>query len=418
MKRSCRYRLYPTVEQEVALGQWCGCARVIFNAGLEQRQIAYRDFGVSLDYNDQGATELTEAKQALPWLAEPHSDVLQQALRDLDQAYRNFFEGRSAFPRFKRKGQHDSFRIQNRKTGGITVRRLNRRWGEVHIPKLGPVRFRWTRKPVGEIRHLTVTRDALGWHVSLCCEQATIAPVDHLGAPVGIDRGVAATVALSTGELRSCPTLGPGQSERLRRLARKAGRQETARRHRPSDQRRRSRRHQRTLDALAKLKAREARVRRDFLHKLSTDLAKNHGAVYIEDLRVRNMTRSARGTIEKPGVNVAQKRGLNRAILTQGWGQLEVMLGYKLARRGGTLTKVSAAYTSQTCSRCGVLDRMSRRSQTVFTCTACGHTTNADVNAACNILAAGLAVTARGAFGEVGRGDESRTTLKALADAA
>ncbi len=305
-----------------------------------------------------------------------------------------------------------------RKTGAIRVRRLNRRWGEVRVPKLGPVRFRWTRKPVGEIRHLTISRDALGWHMSLCCEQATIAPVAHLGAPVGIDRGVAATVALSTGELRSCPTLGPGQSERLRRLARKAGRQETARRHRPSDQRRRSHRHQRTLDALAKLKAREARIRRDFLHKLSTDLAKNHGVVYIEDLRVQNMTRSARGTINKPGVNVAQKRGLNRSILTQGWGQLEVMLGYKLAAAGGTLVKVPAAYTSQTCSRCGVLDRMSRRSQSVFACTACGHTTNADVNAACNILAAGLAVTARGALGEVGRGDEPRTTLKALADAA
>ncbi|MCA1570979.1 MAG: transposase [Chloroflexi bacterium] len=412
------YRLYPTVEQADALGRWCGCARAIYNAGLEQRQVAWRDCGISLSYNQQG-TGLDDLKRALPWLAEPHSDVLQQALRDLDRAYRNFYEGRAAYPRFRRKGQRDSFRIQNRARGPIRVRRLNRRWGEVVIPKLGAVRFRWSRKPVGEIRHLTITRDALGWHVSLCCEQPALGgPVAHDGPPVGIDRGVAATVALSTGELHRCPALPPGQAERLRRLARRAGRQETARRHRPNDQRKRSRRHQRTLDQLAKLKAREARIRNDFLHKLTTDLAKNHGLVAIEDLRVTSMTRSAKGTIERPGVNVAQKRGLNRAILTQGWGECARMLNYKLAQRGGTLVKVPAAHTSQTCARCGVVDRRSRRTQAAFRCVACGHSANADTNAARNILAAGLAVTARGAHGEASRGEEPRTTRRDLAHAA
>lgn len=398
--RAFRYRLHPTVDQAAELGRWCGCARAIYNAGLEQRQVSYRDFGVSLGYNQQGARDLTEAKQSLPWLAEPHCDVLQQSLRDLDRAYRNFFEGRAGFPRFKRKGQRDSFRIQNRKTGAIKVRRLNRRWGEVHVPKLGAVRFRWTRKPVGEIGHLTISRDALGWHVCLSCAQPVDAPAQHVGPPVGVDRGVAATVALSTGGMLRCPTLSAGQAERMRRLARKAGRQETARRHRAPDGRRRSARHQRTLDALAKLKARDARIRKDFLHKLSSDLAKNHGLVAIEDLRVVNMTRSAKGTIEKPGRGVAQKRGLNRAILKQGWGDLERMLAYKTQERGGTLVKVPAAYTSQTCSRCGVVDRQSRQTQARFACVACGHEANADVNAALNILAAGQAVTARGAISE------------------
>ncbi len=411
-----RFRLYPTPGQASALGRWCGCARAIYNAGLEQRQIAYRDCGVSLGYNQQGAG-LDDLKGALPWLAEPHSDVLQQALRDLDRAYRNFFDGRAASPRFRRKGRRDSFRVQNRARGSIRLRRLNRRWGEVVVPKLGAVRFRWSRKPAGEIRHLTVTRDALGWHVSLCCEQPA-EPAAHTGPAVGIDRGVAATVALSTGELHHCPGLPPGQAGRLRRLARQAGRQETARRRRPNAQRRRSRRHQRTLDALAKLKARETRVRRDFLHKLTTDLANNHGLVAIEDLRVTHMTRSAKGTIEQPGTKVAQKRGLNRAILAQGWGELARMLEYKLAQRGGALVKVPAAHTSQTCALCGVIDAASRKTQAAFRCVACGRTANADTNAAQVILAAGLVVTARGAHGEAGRGDEPRTTRRDLAHAA
>lgn len=394
---SYRYRLCPTATQDEALRRWAGCARAIYNAGLEQRQVAYRDFGVSLGYNAQGARELTEAKRALPWLAEPHSDVLQQALRDLDRAYRNFFRGRAGYPRFKRRGHHDAFRIQN--GGSIRVRRLNRRWGEVNVPKLGAVRFRWSRKPAGEIRHLTISRDALGWHICLCCAEI-VEPPAHVGPPVGVDRGVASTVALSTGKMLRCPTINSGQAERMRRLARKAGRQETARRRRAPADRRRSARHQRTLDALAALKARQARIRKDFLHKLTTDLAKNHGQVCIEDLRVVSMTRSAKGTIEKPGVNVAQKRGLNRAILAQGWGDLERMLDYKTTRHGGMLVKVSAAYTSQTCSRCGVVDRQSRPTQARFACVACGHTANADVNAALNIRAAGQAVTARGAISE------------------
>lgn len=411
-----RYRLAPTGAQAAALARWAGCARAIYNAGLEQRQIAYRDCGVSLAYNAQGSG-LNDLKAALPWLAEPHSDVLQQALRDLDRAYRNFFEGRAGYPRFRRKGRRDAFRIQNRQRGGITVRRLNRHWGEVVIPKLGAVRFRWSRNPVGRIRHLTVTRDALGWHVSLCCEQEVREPVRSEGTSVGLDRGVTVAAALSTGELHRCPGLPPGQAERKRRLERKAGRQETARRRRPSNQRKRSGRHQRTLDALARLRAREARIRNDFLHKLTTDLAKNHGAVVIEDLRVKTMTRSAKGTVEQPGANVAQKRGLNRGILAQGWGELARILDYKLAQRGGTLVKVRAAYTSQTCARCGVVDARSRRSQAVFACVACGHADHADTNAARNILAAGQAVTGRGADSE-GAAAMNRQPLTGLSHAA
>jgi|SRR5450631_4270387 putative transposase len=154
----------------------------------------------------------------------------------------------------------------------------------------------------------------------------------HDGPAVGIDRGVAASVALSTGALCRCPELRGGQAERLRRLRRlrrKAGRRETAGRRRPNDRRRRSMRHQRTLDQIARLRARETRIRNDFLHKLSTELANSHGLIVIEDLRIKNLTGSAKGTLAEPGVNVAQKRGLNHSILAQGWGELHRQLAYK-----------------------------------------------------------------------------------------
>ena len=387
----------------------------MWNGALEQRRTAYRMNGTTLRYESQGGAELTEAKREHPWLREPHADVLQQALRDLDRAFLRFFHGEAGYPRFKRKGR-ERVRIQSRRRARIEIRRIARHWGEIRVPKLGWVRFRWSRMPVGEVTHLTVTRDALGWHVSVCCEREIAPRPAHLGPPVGIDRGVAATVALSTGELRRVPGLPPGQAERLRRLQRKAGRQETARRHRAPDKRRRSARHQRTLTAIATLRAREARIRNDFLHKLSTEIAKNHGVVVIEALNIAAMTRSARGTLSDPGLNVRAKAGLNRSILAQGWGEFQRRLAYKCERAGSRLVEVPAPRTSQTCSACGEVDPASHDRRR-FACATCGHCADADVNAALNILAAGQAVTARGALA-VGRGDEPRTARTELAHAA
>lgn len=380
-----RYRLYPSADQADALASWAGCARAVWNAALEQRHTAWRMRQQRVRWPAQDA-ELTEAKRAFPWLAEPHSDVLQQALRDLDRAFATFFRREARYPGFKRKGR-DSFRIQSRPgKGEINVRRLNRRWGEVRVPKLGWVRFRFSRKPLGAIKHLTISRDALGWHVSLCCAREAETPPQHFGPPVGLDRGVAATAALSTGALYSCPGLGHGQAERLRRLMRKAGRQEAARRRRAAGKRRRSRRHQRTLDRVARLCAREARIRRDFLHRLSCGLAKSHGLIAIERLDVARMTASAKGTADQPGTGVAQKRGLNRAILAQGWGELRRQLVYKTAREGGRLVEAPAQLSSRTCAECSHVDEASREGRR-FRCTACGHAAHADINAARVILA-------------------------------
>ena len=139
-----------------------------------------------------------------------------------------------------------------------------------------------------------------------------------------------------------------------------------------------------------------ANVRKDFLHKLSTTISKNHAMVVMEDLQIKNMSRSASGTIEQPGRNVSAKRGLNKAILDQGWFEFRRQLTYKLAWRGGKLIAISPQYTSQTCNHCGYTDKANRKTQAQFICTACGFEANADHNAALNILAAGHAVTVGG----------------------
>lgn len=390
---------------------------MLWNAALEQRQAAWRMNRTSLRYPAQSA-DLTEAKNEIPWLTEPHSDVLQQTLHDLDRAFESFFAGRAGYPRFRSKRRRQSFRIHNRfRKGPIGVRRISQTWGEVRIPKLGWVRFRWSRKPRGTIKHVTVLRDALGWHISLCCERDAPQALPHQGPPVGIDRGVVATVALSTGELRSCPPLTPGQAARLRRLTRRAGRQETARQRRPVGRRQRSRRHQTTLDQIAQLRAREARIRHNFLHRLSHDIAVRHGTVAIERLAVANMTRSARGTVERQGKHVGTKAALNRAILAQGWHEFAQQLEYKLERRGGRLVEVEPAYTSMRCAQCGYTSPSSRKGQSGFLCLRCGHASNADVNAAQNILAAGLGrVSARSPLHR--HGDEARTISKKVVLAA
>jgi transposase len=205
-------------------------------------------------------------------------------------------------------------------------------------------------------------------------------------------------------------TLTAAQRRRLLGLERRKSRQITwAKKHNGG---RYSNRLGRTINQIAKLRARQARRRQDFIHKLTTDLAKNHGWVAVEDLRVKGMTKSAKGTRKKPGRNVKAKAGLNRAILAAGWGRLVVRLEDKAA---GRVQQVAAAYTSQTCSACGQIARESRESQPSFRCVACGHQAHADVNAARNIAAAGQVVAARGGQGSPGPVNREPPTLRPVA---
>ncbi|MGH3555578.1 MAG: RNA-guided endonuclease InsQ/TnpB family protein, partial [Mycobacterium sp.] len=306
--------------------------------------------------------------------------VQQQALRDFAQAMRNFFAGTHRRPSWRKAGVHEGFRQVGLKPRHIE--KLNRHYGRVWVPKAGWVRFRWTRAVPEGVKSYRVTRDRAGrWHVAFAHIPDPI-PGPGDGGVVGVDRGVAVSAALSTGELLHTPSLTPGEQTRLRRLQQRIARAQRG-----------SNRRQRTRLAIARLKAREADRRRDWVEKTTTDLARRFDTIRVEDLDVRAMTRSARRTADQPGVAVAQKRGLNRAIRHQAWGRLVARLDHKAA---GRLERVLAAYTSQRCSACGHIAPENRKSQAVFACAACkAAPCNADVNAARNI-AAGRAVPAQG----------------------
>lgn len=337
--------------------QTAGAVRFVYNLALQQRRDFWRP-GRRFNFATQGL-ELTMLRAEIDWLGAIHSTPLTQALRDLDRAFINFYRGAAAYPTPRRRGRNDTFRFQGKETA---TRRLNSRWSAVRVPKVGWVKFRDTRPLAGSLRSATISHGAAGWHVCFSCEQAC----DPLPSPlpaVGIDRGVANTLALSTGEL-----LSVSSTSRLERRKKRAQRV-LARRQRGSARYAKQRRR------VGRLCAKIARVRADWQHKATTDIAERFGLVGIENLKVASMTAKGRG-----------KRGLNRSIMEQGWGAFERTLAYKLEERGGVLIKVNPAYTSQTCSACGIIDKASRESQASFACRHCGFATHADTNAAINIL--------------------------------
>ena len=329
-----RFRLLPTSEQEEALLAHCRDARYVWNLAVEQQQ-HWQPGRKAPGYMEQAA-QLTEARAEYPWLRAGSQTVQQQALRDFAQ------------------------------------------W----VSKVGWVRFRLSRPVPEGVKSYRVTRDRAGrWHIAFVhIPDPICGPGD--GSVVGIDRGVAVAAALSTGELLHAPSLTYGEVKRLKVLQQRLARAKRG-----------SNRRGKTRTAIAKLKASEKDRRKDWVEKLTTDIACRFDTIRIEALDVRAMTRTARGTIDQPGVRVAQKRGLNRAINRSSWGLLAARLRHKA---NGRVEQIPAAYTSQRCSACGHVAPGNRKSQAVFECEACtAGRCNADVNAARNI-AAGRAVTARG----------------------
>ena len=375
-----RYRLEPTAAQADALRRHCADARYVWNLCVEQ-EAWWRAGRGRMPGPVERCRQLTEARADNPWLSAGSVTVQQQAIRDHAGAMDRFFAGDCGRPRWRRRGKDEGFRIVGERGRQWDVRRLNRRHGEVRIPKVGWVRFRWSRAVPTDARSFRVTQDRAGrWHVAFAVVPAPV-PGPGTGQVVGIDRGVVVAAALSTGELLTVPGLGRREAARLRRLERKLAKA-----------RRGSARRGTVKTAVAQMKAREADRRKDWAEKTSTDVARRFDVIHVEDLEIRAMTRSARGTVDAPGRNVAAKAGLNRGILRSGWGLLVRRIRDKAP---GRVVKVPAEFTSQCCSACGHIARESRESQALFRCVACGYACNADVNAARNI-AAGHAVKARG----------------------
>lgn len=388
-----RFRLDPTPSQVATLEEHCAHARYVWNLAVEQNSWWRRGRDMAPGFQVQ-SRQLTEARTENPWLRNGSAIVQQQALRDYDQARSAHFQRKKGKPTWRKAGVHEGFRIVG--PDAQKVRRLSRKVGEVKVPKLGWVRFRWSRA-VPAVKSYRVTRDRSGrWHIAFAAIPEAV-PAPGNGKIVGIDRGVAVSAALSDGRLLHAPRHTAAEAERLVRLQRRLARCQKG-----------SRRRARLKNVIARLSARQRDRRKDWVERISTMIARDFDLVVIEKLAIKPMTRSARGTPDAPGTNVKAKAALNRGILSSGWGLLGKRLEEKAPDR---VLHVNPAYTSQQCFNCKAVDRNSRESQALFRCTSCGRTAHADVNAALNIRdgvplrgrpADGRAVAARGG-GPVGQ---------------
>jgi putative transposase len=296
-------------------------------------------------------------------------------LRDLERAYTNFFAGRAQAPRFRKKRQHDSFRYPDPKQI-----RLDQAGSRIFLPKLGWLRYRNSREVLGTVKNVTFSRSCDRWFSSIQTEREVEQPV-ATGNAVGIDMGVVRFATLSNGTF-----LAPLNSFRRHEEALRRAQQALSRKSRHSSNWRKAR------TRVQKIHARIGNVRRDYLHKASSAISKNHAVVCIEDMPVGNMSASAAGTAEHPGRNVRAKAGLNKAILDQGSFELRRQLEYKMQWRGGRCMAVPPQYTRQTCPACGHCSAGNRKEQAHFACLACKYGENADVVGAINILSRGMQV--------------------------
>ena len=354
IQRSYQYELIPNGEQVRKLKQFCGCCRFVFNKGLEEVKKYYDSTGHFLNYV-QLAAFLPKWKQDADWLKDCNAQALQQSMKNLSQALMNFFAGRANFPRFKAKGRKDSCRFPQ----GVKSDQNN---NCIYLPKIGWVRYRNSRTIIGTIKNVTVFLKCGKWYVSIQTEYEQEKPVHH-GNDIGIDMGIVRFATLSNGQYFN------------------------------------------PVNAFKTLKGKLAKLQRQLKRKtkgssnwkkLVAKIGKNHAIVYVEDLKVGNMSKSAKGTMEKHGNRVKQKSGLNRAILDQAWYEFRRQLEYKLRWRGGQLILVAPQYTSQCCPACGHTEKANRTTQALFACVQCGYTENADVVGAMNVLQRGRALSAAG----------------------
>ncbi|HIF2875846.1 TPA: RNA-guided endonuclease InsQ/TnpB family protein [Salmonella enterica] len=381
MKRlqAFKFQLRPDGQQEREMRRFAGACRFVFNRALALQNENHEAGNKYIPYAKM-ASWLVEWKNAseTQWLKDSPSQPLQQSLKDLERAYKNFFQKRAAFPRFKKRGQNDAFRYPQ----GVKLDPDNSR---IFLPKLGWIRYRNSRQVTDTVKNVTVSQSGGKWYISIQTECEVSVPVHSSASMVGLDTGVAKLATLSDGTVFEPVNSFQKNQKKLARLQRQLSRKVKF-----------SNNWQKQKRKIQRLHSRIANVRRDYLHKVTTTISKSHAMIVIEDLRVSNMSKSAAGTVSQPGRNVRAKSGLNRSILDQGWYEMRRQLEYKQLWRGGQVLAVPPAYTSQRCACCGHTEKENRQSQSKFRCQACGYTANADVNGARNILAAGHAVLACG----------------------
>ena len=364
-KRAYQFRFYPTAEQKSMLAQTFGCVRFVYNWGLSTRKTAYEEQGQSLSYNDL-ASMLPALKEQYPWLAMVSSVPPQQALRHLERAFVNFFEGRADYPTFKKKRHAQSATYAS---NAFTWDGTRLALAKMHEP----LDIRWHRPlPHGaKPSSVTVSKDSANrYFISILVEEE-IQPLPLTPKMVGLDLGIKSMVALSTGESVGNPRYFAKDEQRLAKVQRRYARKKKGSKNRAKARLK-----------VAKVHARIADRRRDYQHKLSTRIVHENQVICVESLAVKNLVKNPT---------------LAKAISDVGWGEFLRQLEYKANWYGRTLVKLDRWYpSSKTCHACKhVLDSLPLDIRE-WVCPACGVVHDRDTNAALNILAAGLAAAACG----------------------
>jgi IS605 OrfB family transposase len=398
IRKTYKVRLKTNSEAESKLVRFCGSTRYVWNKSLAMN-LERLENGYGILWYNELAFWLRQWKRSdeYGFLKECPSQVLQQKLMDLDRAFRDCFDRSQPMKRlpvFKKKGSGDGIRFpQGFKIEG---RRIN-------LPKIGWVGFYKSREIYGRVKNITITRKANRWYASIQVEQVLDLQKHPSVSEVGIDAGIKCFAAFSDGTLVEGMNSFRNHEDTLAREQQKLARKEKG-----------SQNWKKQKNKISRLHHTIANVRSDFLHKLSTETSQNHAKVYVEGLNIRGMSASAQGTANEPGRNVRAKSGLNKSILDQGWFEFRRQLDYKLDWKGGQLVEVDYRYTSQKCSCCGHTAEENRQTQAVFNCLVCGYETNADVNAARNILTVGQTGMACGSNRRSGRKQEPAGTREGV----
>lgn len=389
-----KYKLYLNKSQAIILEKYQNHCRLIWNLALAQR----------LDYWDRAKThgvesyksqyrpisefgqskELTQLKKEFDFLYETPAGTLCNVLTALDLSFKLFFSNLkknkdlAGKPRFKRKGDSIALKFKDARSYPIT-KLSGDNYSRVTLPKIGSVRFREHKDVKGIVKNCMVKKETDGWYITMTVETDVVFNSNAIGK-VGIDMGVAHTMTLSTGETLDMPEYIKETEVRIKYLKSKIDRRK----------KKGSKNWKKAVAKISKLQQKAARSREYFVKLAVHKLTSENKVIVIEDLKVRNMTKSTKGTVEDPGKNVKAKNGLNRVILYNNFGAIRKLLKEKCEQRGVTLIEVNPRFTSQTCSYCGNKSKENRQSQAEFKCVSCGHAENADVNAAKNILKIGL----------------------------
>jgi len=390
-----KFELKPDGEQLRGMRRFAGSCRFVYNKALAMQKENHETGNKFIGYAALCKT-LTEWRnsQETPWLKDAPCHPLQQALKDLEKAYKNFFSKRASFPRFKRKGTGDAFRYPDPKQ--IKLDQANNR---LFLPKLGWLRYRNSRDVLGDLRNVTVSEAGGKWFASIQTQREVEQPLPTATSAVGIDVGIARFATLSDNTYIAPLNSFKKHQQRLARYQRRMSRKVKF-----------SKNWKKAKARVQRIHTTIANARKDFLHKASTTICQQHALVCIEDVQVRNMSRSSKGNSEQHGKMVRQKAGLNRAILDQGWGEFRRQLDYKMGWKGGMLLAVPPHNTSRTCPCCAHVSKENRLTQAKFLCIECGYENHADVVGAINVLERGYRLLACGAPAQSGHAKKQEPT--------